>query len=240
MTDFKKTNWANPEFARGYRDTADIFIVDRGRMFSILQSLYLHFVSDGSAKKVLDLGCGDGIVTSSIARVDNSISATLVDGSEDMLRKAKERLRGLKKAQYISLSFQEMIRGNLIHGTFDFIASSLAIHHLSMTEKKALFKTIYQLLNPGGSFVNIDVVLAPSGPLEQWYLSLWKDWIAERTWDLGIAGGTFKDIARQYKDAEENKPDTLMDQFDALTSIGFKDVDCYYKHGIFTVYGGRK
>ncbi len=240
MTDFKRTNWANPEFARGYRDNADIFIVDRRRMLSILQSFYLHFVTDGTVKKVLDLGCGDGIVTSAIAGVDGRLSATLVDGSEDMLRKARERLNGLHRPSYIHSSFQEMLTGDTVRGKFDFIASSLAIHHLSMNEKKALFKKIYRLLKPGGCFVNIDVVLAPSGPLEQWYLSLWKDWIAERTWDLGIAGGTFKGIIRQYKDAEENKPDTLKDQLDALRTIGFKDVDCYYQYGIFTMFGGRR
>lgn len=240
MSEFNKSNWANPEFARGYRDNADIFIVDRRRLLSILQSFYLHFVADGTVKNVLDLGCGDGIVTSAIAGVDGSISATLVDGSEDMLKKARERRSGLRRTRYIHSSFQEMLAGDTVRGKFDFIASSLAIHHLSMNEKKALFKKIYRLLKPGGCFVNIDVVLAPSGPLEQWYLSLWKDWIAERTWDLGIARGTFKGIVRQYKDAEENKPDTLDAQLDALRTIGFKDVDCYYQYGIFTMYGGRR
>ncbi len=92
----------------------------------------------------------------------------------------------------------------------------------------------------GGYFVNIDVVLAPTGPLEKWYLSLWKDWIDERTWDLGLEGGKFKGIIRQYKDAEENKPDTLNAQLSALRSIGFEDVDCYYQYGIFTMFGGKK
>ena len=240
MSEFNKSNWAKPEFSRGYRDNADIFIVDRRRMLSILQSFYLHFVSDGTVKKVLDLGCGDGIVTSVLADADRSISATLVDGSRDMLKKARQRLSGLHGTRYIHSSFQEMLAGDTVRGKFDFIVSSLAIHHLSMNEKKALFKKIYRLLKPGGCFVNIDVVLAPSGPLEQWYLSLWKDWIAERTWDLGMAGGTFKGIIRQYKDAAENKPDTMKDQLDVLRTIGFRDVDCYYQYGIFTMFGGRK
>ncbi len=240
MTEFEKSNWARADFSRGYRDNADIFIVDRRRMLSILQSFYLHFVADGTGKNVLDLGCGDGIVTSAIAGVDGSISATLVDGSEDMLKKARERRSGLCRTRYVHSSFQEMLARDTVRGKFDFIASSLAIHHLSMDEKIALFKKIYRLLKPGGHLVNIDVVLAPSGLLEQWYLSLWKDWIAEKTWDHGIAGGTFKGIIRQYKEAEENKPDTLKDQLEALRTIGFQDVDCYYQYGIFTMFGGRR
>ena len=30
------------------------------------------------------------------------------------------------------------------------------------------------------------------------------------------------------------------DQINALKEIGFREVDCYYKYGIFAVFGGRK
>lgn len=240
MTEFEKTNWAKPHFSRGYRENADIFIADRRRMLATLQGFYVHFVKDGTGKKMLDLGCGDGIVASLIAEVDEFASLTLVDGSRDMLAKARERLAGLKQASYVRASFQEMIRADTHRGRFDFIASSLAIHHLTLDEKVSLFQYGYKHLNPGGYFINIDVVLAPSQRLEQWYLSLWKDWIDERVWDLGIRGGGFGDIIGKYKAAEENKPDTLEDQLAALRSIGFLDVDCYYKFGIFAVYGGRR
>jgi tRNA (cmo5U34)-methyltransferase len=134
-----------------------------------------------------------------------------------------------------------MLRGDRVHGPFDFVVSSLAIHHLTFAEKFSLFEKINGLLTPGGYFVNIDVVLAPAGPLEKWYLALWKDWIDERRWDLGIADGRLSNIIiRQYKDAEENKPDTLEKQINALRDIGFKDVDCFYKQGIFTIYGAKK
>ncbi len=240
MAEFDKSNWAKPEFSRGYRDNADVFIVERRRMLSILQSFYAHFIKNGTRRKILDLGCGDGIVASVIAEIDEAVSITLVDGSGDMLQKARERLSGLIRPRCICSSFQEMIRENGVRGKFDFIASSLAIHHLTMKEKEALFAKIYKLLNQGGYFLNIDVVLAPIQGLEQWYLSLWKDWIDERKWDLRIADDRFDRIIRSYKDAEENKPDTLKDQMNALEQIGFKDVDCYYKNGIFTMFGGRK
>lgn len=240
MTGFDSSRWADPKFSRRYRDNADVFIVERRRMLAILQSFYVHFVKNGTPRTMLDLGCGDGILTAAVADVDATIAATLVDGSKDMLNKAKERLHDLKQATCVQASFQEMVRKNLVHHSFDFIASSLAIHHLTMKEKAGLFDKIYTLLNRGGYFVNIDVVLAPSQRLEMWYLSLWKDWIDERTWDLGLKGSRFEDIIEAYKDNKDNKPDALDNQLDALRSAGFKDVDCYYKYGIFTMYGGRK
>ncbi len=240
MTDFDKSNWAKPEFTQGYRDNADVFIVERRRLLAILQSFYIHFVKDGVPKAMLDLGCGDGIVTAVIADVDSTISAILVDGSKDMLRKAGERLIDLKNARYIRASFQDLLREDSLGGAYDFIASSLAIHHLTLDEKKSLFRYVHAHVKPGGHFVNIDAVLAPSEQLEQWYLSLWRDWMDERAQALKLRGEQFESVIDGYKDNKDNKPDTLDSQLEALRSAGFKDVDCYYKFGIFTMYGGRK
>src|SRR5512146_851397 len=126
MSEFAGSNWAKPEFSKGYRDNADVFIVERKRMLAILQSFYAHFVKDGSPKTMLDLGCGDGIVTAVIADTDATISATLVDGSPDMLKKAGERLSGLPDARYIGASFEEILGEDKVSWAYDFIASSLA------------------------------------------------------------------------------------------------------------------
>lgn len=240
MTGFDKSNWARPEFTQGYRDNADVFIVERRRMLAILQAFYIHFVKDGPPKAMLDLGCGDGIVTAAIADVDPSISATLVDGSSDMLKRAKEKLAGLKDARLVLASFEDLLLQDSIGSVYDFIASSLAIHHLTLDEKSSLLRYAYDHLKPGGHFVNIDVVLAQSETLEQWYLSLWRNWIDERKRALGLEGEQFESVIEGYKDNRDNKPDTLNSQLDALHSAGFKDVDCYYKYGIFAMFGGRK
>ena len=240
MTEFDKTAWAKPGFSREYRDNADIYIMERRRLFTILRSFYRHFLKDGKQVKMLDLGCGDGIITHEILTVDNTVSATLLDGSEDMLAHAKERFKKYKDIRYIKASFQEVLAGDILDTHFNFVVSSLAIHHLTMEEKISLFHKIYNCLDAGGYFLNIDVALSPTETLEQWYLSLWKEWIDEKKASLGIKGNYFSDIVRRYKDNRDNKPDTLKDQLDALTDTGFRDADCFYKYGIFTMYGGRK
>lgn len=240
MTEFNKSQWAKAEFTKAYRDSADFYIVERRRLLEILRSFYRHFIGNKTKINVLDLGCGDGIITHELLRIDDSIVATLIDGSEDMLNKAAERLKDFKNINFIKASFQEIIDKKIALQNFDFIVSSLAIHHLTMKEKKPLFRTIYSHLNVEGYFLNIDVILAPSDALEQWYLSLWREWISERKTTMGIEDNSYDDIIQRYKDNRDNKPDTLDEQLNALKSVGFKDVDCYYKYGIFTMYGGRK
>src|SRR4030067_2512596 len=219
MTEFNKSQWAKPKFTQEYRDSADVYIVERRRLFEILKSFYRHFIGNKPNNNVLDLGCGDGIVTNELLKIDNSIVATLIDGSEDMLNKAKDRMKDSENIRFIKASFQEILNKQISLQRYDFIVSSIAIHHLTMKEKKALFRTIYSHLNVRGYFLNIDVILAPSDALEQWYLSLWRKWIAERKTILGIEGNSYDDIIQRYKDNRDNKPDTLDKQLKALKCI---------------------
>jgi tRNA (cmo5U34)-methyltransferase len=237
---FDGSNWAKAEFAREYRDHADIYVIERRRMLAILRSFYGHYLKGGHQKTVLELGCGDGIITGEIMKIDGSASVTLLDGSEDMLDAARERLRDFANTQFIHASFQDVLEQSVLKEDFDFVVSALAIHHLARDEKKSLFGEIYAHLRPGGYFVTIDVVLAPADALEDWYLALWKEWINERKISLGLDDDRLDDITLRYKDNKDNKPDTLKDQMDTLMEIGFKDVDCFYKYGIFSIFGGRK
>ena len=42
------------------------------------------------------------------------------------------------------------------------------------------------------------------------------------------------------EETEFKKPELLAEFFNAMEKIGFKNVDCYYKYGIFTMFGGKK
>ena len=238
MSDFDSSQWADSEFSQEYRDYANDYIQERFRQIEIVKSLYRHFHHATRICSVLDLGCGDGLIMHQLLKVDDSIDATLVDGSLEMLEAAKERLAGFDRVQFVQASFQNLLTEDRLQTTFDFILSSFAIHHLETDEKKALYQYIYRHLNWAGFFLNIDVVLGPTQDLEAWYLSLWTEWI-----DANVDSPQKPDllpIPQQYKDNPDNLPDTLSLQLQTLETIGFKNVDCYYKYGIFTIFGGSK
>ena len=236
MTDYSGSRWADKEFSDSYTSSADDIILERRKLIGIVKSFYGHYFGDRESVAVMDLGCGDGTVTHELMKEYRNIAPTLVDGSCDMLKKA-QGLMASHKAGFIEASFQELLSGKMDLPNFDFIFSSLAIHHLDTMEKYDLYSYIKELLNPGGAFVNIDVVLPPE-TLEPWYLGFWRDWIEERRAEQG--SDEVVDIPSSYKGNKDNKPDTLESQLSALDSLGFKDVDCYYKFGIFAVFGGMR
>jgi tRNA (cmo5U34)-methyltransferase len=240
MTEFDNTNWARPDFVQQYRDNADIYIVERRRMFEIMKSFYRYFIANKAGADILDVGCGDGIITHELLSIDRSIRATLIDGSDDMLQKAKERLKDYPNILFQQISFQEIIQQGQLNKAYDFIVSSQAIHHLNKDDKSKFYEMIYSHLVTGGFFMNIDVTIGPVDSLEQWYMKLWQEWMDIEKTAQGIEGDPFNDVISRYKEAEENQPDPLEEQLKMLKDIGFRNVDCYYKYGIFAVFGGMK
>lgn len=238
MTEFDESRWADSKFSQEYREEADNYIPYRRIFIETIKSFYHCFLPRDANNKVLDLGCGDGLFTQELLKSARIIEAVLVDGSKQMLDAAKERLANHAKIQFINRSFQQLLSEGLLPKDFDFIFSSLAIHHLNIQEKTGLYGFIHDHLIPGGYFINFDVVLSPSEELEKWYLSQWSDWIEHQT-DKSKRN-KFLPIPQQYKDNKDNMPDTLKSQMEALEKIGFQDVDCYLKHGIFSLFGGRK
>lgn len=241
MTDFRQSAWADNRFAENYLDKADIYVVERRKMFWFVSSLFSHFIERREGIKLLELGCGDAALTEELLKNNKGISVTLLDGGEGMLQKAKEKLKEYRNTTFIQATFQDLLNGKVKLETYDFCVSSMAIHHLDMNEKASLFRLIESWLKPGGYFVDVDVVLAPSKELEEWYFAIWKDWLGHMMKQYNVHDEVPEDLIRRYQDPSSmNRPDTIADQLRALETAGFVDVDCYFKNGIFVVFGGKK
>ena len=242
MVEFEHSEWSRAEFAAEFVENADHYIVERRRMLEVVLSFYRRFTRtrrSGRDTRLLDLGSGDGALSHELLKNDGTIRATLVDASPEMLECARRRLRSYPHVEFVERSFQQLLRDPDTPSEFDIVVSGLAIHHLELEAKKALFSYVFAHLDDGGDFVNLDVALAPDASLEDWYMVLWHEWIRQHAERAGRQH-EFDHVPQQYKTNPDNLPDTLDDQLSALRAVGFEAVDCYYKYGVFVVFGGRK
>lgn len=239
MSNFTETLWTNNQFIKEFRDDAGVYLPFRSTFFEIANSYIQFFFEAEKSVRMLDLGCGDGLFVQQLFQNFNHIEiVTMVDGSENMLCAAKQRLRGHNNITYLNSSFQELLENDQISQKYDLIFSSLAIHHLNLEEKSCLYKYIFDHLNIDGHFLHYDIVIASNCRAEKWSMSLWKKWIAAHIDNDHLA--KLIDIPDQYKKNIDNIPDTLDAQLNALKAIGFKNVDCFFKYGAFSLFGGSK
>ena len=237
---FDDTNWMQAEYAGGYRQHADNFILGRRMQHFIMQSFYRYFLAERAPFHLLDLGCGDGELAAQIKAVAPDAHLTLVDGSANMLDAARKRFADEPDVTFKQATFAELIADSTGLQQYDMIVSGFAIHHLYLPEKVALFKTIYKHVKPGGAFINIDTVLpSDNEALVNWYYKCWEEWIVARQQQLGLSED-YRDVPEDARYKPENKLSTLDVQLESLKSVGFTDVGCHYQNSIFVVFSGVK
>src|SRR6266542_487450 len=239
MSSFDQTRWADPDFSREYLDHADHYIPDRFYLFHVMRSFYRAFVARPDGGRVCDLGCGDGILTDQLLRQDPSLEATLVDGAEEMLSAARCRFAERPNVRFVQRGFAELIRDSSGLGTFHFVISSFAIHHLGRAERGGLFATAFRHLEPGGFFMNIEVTLPSHASFTEWYYPLWQESVDPRSQVLRL-GSQFHDLTRKAGENPDNQYSPLAEQLADMNTTGFTEVKCHYKNGVFAVYTGRR
>ena len=243
MKSDESNTWLREDSARvdSYVRAADVILVERNRTHKILMDLFRYHFESPRGLRILDLGCGDGVLTKRIRDRYPDNTFCLMDGSPDMIEKARGNLPG-DSVSFRQQTFEEYMDSPVEEQEYDFVHSANAIHHLDLAGKKKLYAKVYGEMRSGGLFINIDPVRPSSERGEQWQLQMWADWMNETLCRTGFGDeiGKYDHIPAGYKAKEENKPSTLPEQLDLLAKIGFKDVDCFFKYGVFAVFGGVK
>jgi tRNA (cmo5U34)-methyltransferase len=224
-------------------DTAASFAERRRVLIPLLdvQEDILKAVLTRGARPVdrfLDLGAGTGAVSELVLGIggdDSQSEAVLVDFSEPMLERASANLAPFAGRWQIvrgDLASSEW-RAGLPERRYDAVVSGLAIHHLSPARKRELFAEVLELLEPGGTFVNMDCVSC-HGPLE----GLFDEHMLAGAVGHEHAHGRDGSEADIDFDADEDQLDSIEDQLRWLRDAGFEHVDVHFKWAEAAVFGG--
>lgn len=136
-----------------YIREADVVVLERKQTIKLVVDIFGYHFAGRDTLRLLDLGCGDGVLSVNINARHKGHSYHLLDSSGDMLAKARENLQGVN-ATFIAQAFEEYVSEVSSGGAYDFVFSAHAIHHLDALGKQALYRRIFAQLNPGGLFLN--------------------------------------------------------------------------------------
>ncbi|MBN1780846.1 class I SAM-dependent methyltransferase [bacterium] len=239
MSEFENSEWFDAEKSKAYREQADHLIQDRSRLLSLLGLFYRNVASGESVNDVLDLGCGDGAVGAFLKSVDRRIRLSAWDGSDQMLASAEKRLRGWSDVDFRCITFQDLLRECRLKPRYNLVVSAFAIHHLDHDEKRGLFAQIHTMLKTGGYFVNIDTAMPEHPVYNGFYDEIWRDWLSVRKNEYGL-GDELLNVPENARAKEENKYEPVSVQLRFLKEVGFHEAECWYKAGLFVMYGARK
>ena len=197
------------------------------------------------AASVLDLGCGDGILGRAVLDAFPNARCVFADFSDAMLEFARDRLAGasdraaLVKADYGEAGWVDAVRG---HAPFDVVISGFSIHHQPDERKRAVYGEIFDLLTPGGLFLNVEHVASATPRVE----ALFNDIFIDALHAFHRASGsdeTREAIATTYYNRPDKAANILApveDQCGWLRDLGYADVDCFLKYFELAVFGGRR
>jgi ubiquinone/menaquinone biosynthesis C-methylase UbiE len=192
----------------------------------------------------LDLGCGDGILATALLQRYPQAHGLLADASDRMLQIASTKLQPYAP----QLAFLPFDLGSAWssavapYGPFDVIVSGYAIHHLPDREKQQVYQAIHALLRPGGRFINIEYVAAPTPAAEEMFMSYLTEraYVAERQHGNLLSQTQARDVVEALMHTPDDRPSRVETQCAWLREFGFEDVDCYFKIFGFAVFGGRR
>ena len=223
-------SWSEAESGT-YRDLSRYVVPERERQAWIIKVLVRAVQAGGD---ILDLCCGEGLLTEALLHALPEATVHAYDGSESMLAAPRERVRarGRLVTRRIDLGAADWRR---FDRPLRAVVSSLAIHHLDDAGKRGLFADLHAALVPGGVFVLADIIRPATRVGHAIAAELWDEEVRRRALALdGTLDGfdAFRRADWNHFRHEEldpiDKPSTLSEQLDWLRSAGFVDVDVHW------------
>ena len=211
MTAAPVNRWTEAAWAKRYLNERDD-LPHRMEGFAVLMELL-----PSAPRRVLDLGTGDGYTLGLVRSVHPEAEGIGIDFSAEMLGRARERFAGEPGIEIIEHDLDQPLPSL---GRYDLVVSSFAIHHCVDKRKRALYGEVFDVLEPGGRFLNLEHVDSPTPELHEEFLA--------------AIGKT------PAEDDPSNKLVDVETQLGWLRDIGFVDVDCFWKWREVALLAGVK
>jgi tRNA (cmo5U34)-methyltransferase len=185
------------------------------------------------ARHVLDVGCGAGNYTLKLLESLPNLDATLIDLSQPMLDRARERVSRATSGRITTVQ-ADIREAKLPDGGFDIVLASAVLHHLRTDEEwRAVFTALHRALRPEGSLWVFDLVESSIPAVGQLMRRRYGEYLT------GLKDEAYRDHVFAYVEKEDT-PRPLLFQLDLLRQVGFAQVEVLHKNVCFAAFGAAK
>lgn len=226
-----------------YRALAEVAVPRREEQLATLLCL-LPFGRD-DAFRIVDLGCGEGVLEYAALTAFPNATALALDGSASMREHASALLKSFGErvdVRHFALESADW-RGEMDGAGC--VVSSLVVHHLDDEGKQGLFHEARERMSDGGALMLIDCVQPQRGEgvrlFADAYDSMSRRQSIEWSGDTALFDRFVEEkwnIFRHPEPSEMLSP--LSSQIGWLAEAGFAGVDCFWLNAGYAVFGGYK
>jgi tRNA (cmo5U34)-methyltransferase len=235
------SDWTE-ELSEGFLEYGRYFVPEREEQIEALCSLTPEVGRKGT---VIDLCCGEGLLSAALLERYPECQVLGLDGSPAMLTRARQTCSASGnrfKTQLINLSAGDWRLRELQPGA---ILSSLAIHHLDGPGKRQLFKDCFNMLQPGGGLLIADLIEPASQPANAYAAQRYDEAVRLRSLDIDGHLAMYERMLTlqwnifRYPD-EMDRPSPLYAQQCWLDEAGFQGIDVFWLKAGHAIYGGYR
>jgi tRNA (cmo5U34)-methyltransferase len=213
--------------------------LDTGQSATVDAPLVMALVAEAAAattpqaRHVLDVGCGAGNYTLKLLEFLPKLDATLIDLSQPMLDRARERVGGATNGRITTVQ-ADIREVKLPDRDFDIVLAAAVLHHLRTDQEwRDVFTAFHRALRPGGSLWVFDVVESSIPAVGQLLRRRYGEYLTR------LKDEAYRDHVFAYVEKEDT-PRPLLYQLDLLRQAGFSQVEVLHKNVCFAAFGAVK
>ena len=185
------------------------------------------------AKQLLDIGCGAGNYTLKLLQSLPLSEITLIDLSQPMLERARQRISAVTSARSIFIRWT-FVSSRVARRSMTSSLPRRFLHHLrSDDEWRSVFAKIHRSLKPGGSFWVSDLVHHSNPAVQAMMWERYGDYLVQ------LKGEDYREQVFAYIE-QEDSPRPLLFQLDLLREVGFQEIEVLHKNSCFAAFGAIK
>ena len=185
------------------------------------------------ARHALDVGCGAGNYTLKLLERLPNLDATLMDLSQPMLDRARERLSRATAGRITTIQ-ADIREVELPHEGFDIVLAAAVLHHLRADQEwRDVFAAFHRALRPGGSLWVFDLVESSIPAVGRLMRQRYGAYLTR------LKDESYRDQVFAYVEKEDT-PRPLLFQLDLLCQVGFAQVEVLHKNLCFGAFGAVK